>query len=66
MNDYELEQNRQGTDHVVKDLNVDPVLPFGENEFDAVTIAVSVDYLSQPLEVFKEMHRVLKVRFYTK
>ena len=44
----------------MKDLNVNPVLPYGDNEFDAVTIAVSVDYLSQPLEVFKEMNRVLK------
>ena len=31
-----------------------------DREFDAVTIAVSVDYLNKPLEVFKEMHRVLK------
>ena len=28
MNDYELAQNKQLTEHVVKDLNTDPVLPY--------------------------------------
>ena len=37
----------------MKDLNVEPVLPYGDAEFDAVTIAVSVDYLARPLEVFR-------------
>eukprot|EP01043_Picozoa_sp_COSAG02_P033637 COSAG02_NODE_2305_length_9181_cov_3.277001_6_plen_232_part_00 len=60
MNQYELEQNRQGTERVVKDLNDEPSLPYGDEEFDAVTIAVSVDYLAQPLEVFREINRVLK------
>jgi hypothetical protein len=60
MNQYELEQNRQGTEQVVKDLNDEPLLPYGDEEFDAVTIAVSVDYLAQPLEVFREINRVLK------
>merc|ERR1712086_543785 len=49
-----------GTEYVAKNLNVDPTLPYGDNEFDFVTNVVSVDYLNKPQEVFKEMHRVLK------
>merc|ERR1712176_901382 len=48
------------TEWRVQDLNVDPKLPFPDNTFDAVTNAVSVDYLTQPLEVFREIRRVLK------
>lgn len=56
----ELEANAALTDRVVHDLNADPRLPFGDNEFDAVVNAVSVDYLTRPLEVFREVSRVLK------
>ncbi len=38
----------------------DPKLPYEDNSFDVITNAVSVDYLAKPMEVFKEMHRVLK------
>ncbi len=38
----------------------DATLPYEDNSFDVVTNAVSVDYLTRPLEVFREMHRVLK------
>ena len=41
------------------DLNVDPLLPFERDRFDAVTCCVSVDYLVRPLEVFREVQRVL-------
>merc|ERR1712160_67150 len=40
--------------------NADPTLPFEDNSFDIVTNAVSIDYLSQPLEICKEVARVLK------
>jgi len=60
MNERELVANRQATEHVAKNLNIDPKLPFGNNEFDFVTNVVSVDYLSKPREIFNEMHRVLK------
>lgn len=35
----------------VKDLNKEPVLPYPDASFDVITNCVSVDYLSQPLEV---------------
>jgi len=60
MNEEELSQNRQVGEYVVKDLNVDPILPFEDNSFDIVTNVVSIDYLNKPLEICKEVARVLK------
>ena len=60
MNDYELSQNPQLSSYVVKDLNSEPVLPFDDESFDRVTCVVSVDYLNKPLEVFKEVGRILR------
>jgi hypothetical protein len=60
MNVGELKANTQATEYVAKDLNKDPKLPFGDNEFDFITNVVSVDYLSRPQEIFAEMHRVMK------
>ncbi|XP_073224588.1 uncharacterized protein [Cicer arietinum] len=48
------------TDDVVQDLNVNPTLPFEDNSFNIITNVVSVDYLTKPLNVFKEMRRILK------
>jgi SAM-dependent methyltransferase len=44
----------------VHDLNREPVLPFGSAEFDAALCTVSVDYLTAPFEVFREIGRVLR------
>ena len=60
MNEAELERNERLTERVARDLNADPALPFDDASFDVVTNAVSVDYLTRPLEVFRECHRVLK------
>lgn len=60
MNEEELKRNSVLTDYDVKDLNEDPTLPYEDNTFDTITNVVSVDYLSKPFEIFKEMHRVLK------
>merc|ERR1719401_609152 len=60
MVERELAANKQATEFKVKNLNKDPKLPFGDNEFDFVTNVVSVDYLNKPREVFREMHRVMK------
>jgi SAM-dependent methyltransferase len=37
----------------------DPCLPFPDSSFDAVACAVSVQYLVRPVDVFKDVHRVL-------
>ncbi|KAL2630084.1 hypothetical protein R1flu_014770 [Riccia fluitans] len=60
LNGDELRRNPVLTDYVVQDLNENPKLPFEDNTFDVITNAVSVDYLTKPLEIFKEMRRVLK------
>lgn len=60
MSQVELDANPRATSTVVQDLNRHPMLPFEDNSFDVVTNVVSVDYLTKPLEVFKEMGRVLK------
>lgn len=53
MNEEELSRNPVLTDYVVRDLNIDPVLPYEDNTFDVITNAVSVDYLTKPREVMK-------------
>lgn len=45
---------------VQRDLNVDPTLPYPDASFDVVTLVVSIDYLIHPLEVLREVHRILK------
>jgi SAM-dependent methyltransferase len=60
MNPVELERNPQAHVRVLHDLNADPVLPFADASFDAVTCCVSIDYLVRPLEVFDEVARVLR------
>lgn len=60
MNKKELERNSILNDYSVKDLNEDPTLPYPDNEFDVVTNTVSIDYLTNPLAIMKEVNRVLK------
>lgn len=60
MNRVELEHNSRLTDFVVQDLNVAPELPFADAAFDAVINAVSIQYLTRPVEVYASVRRVLK------
>ncbi|KAH8051089.1 methyltransferase domain-containing protein [Aureococcus anophagefferens] len=60
MNAAELEKNPQLTETCVRDLNVDPTLPYDDESFDVVCNVVSVDYLVKPQEFFAEVHRVLR------
>ena len=60
MNVHELARNRQATGGVVHDLNAHPSLPFAAASFDAVVCCVSVDYLVQPIDVFRDVGRVLR------
>lgn len=60
LNCEELEANSRLSARVVHDVNLCPALPFEDNTFDAVINTVSVDYLTRPVEVFKEVARVLK------
>ena len=60
LNREELAQNPRLSDYVVHDLNDNPVLPFGNQEFEAVICTVSVEYLTHPGEIFREVARILK------
>ena len=60
MNRTELEQNHRLTDFQIHDLNANPMLPYGDASFDLALCTVSVEYLIHPLEIFKEVGRVLK------
>lgn len=60
LNCEELEANMRLSARIVHDVNVCPVLPFEDNTFDVVINTVSVDYLTRPVEVFKEVARILK------
>ena len=60
MNAEEMRDNPQLTDFIVRDLNDGPLLPYGDDEFDAACCCVSVQYLQKPLHVFAEVRRVLK------
>ena len=62
MNREELSANPRLGHWVVQDLNATPRLPFGDGEFDAALMCVSVDYLTRPIEVFRECRRVLAPR----
>lgn len=61
MNEVELKENPRLDAYVLQDLNVNPELPFGDGEFDGVGCCVSIDYLTRPVEVLREVGRVLRV-----
>jgi SAM-dependent methyltransferase len=60
MNAEELAANPQARATVIHDLNTDPQLPFTAASFDAAVCCVSVDYLVQPVAVFRDLARVLR------
>lgn len=60
MNAEEMAANPALKTHRVHDLNLDPRLPYGDGDFDAVVCSLSVEYLVKPFEVFTEVARVLR------
>jgi SAM-dependent methyltransferase len=60
MNETELRRNDRLDAYAVQNLNEDPRLPFGDAEFDGCGVCVSIDYLTRPVEVLREVGRVLK------
>jgi SAM-dependent methyltransferase len=59
MNEAELAANPRLDAHVVQDLNATPRLPFGDATFDAASMCVSIQYLTQPVAVLRDLGRVL-------
>ncbi|MDO9242515.1 MAG: class I SAM-dependent methyltransferase, partial [Rhodocyclaceae bacterium] len=60
MNAAELAANPHLAERIVHDLNTAPELPCASGRFDLVLCALSVEYLIHPVEVFREVARVLK------
>jgi SAM-dependent methyltransferase len=60
MNEDELAANPRLTERVVRNLNDDPTLPFADGSFDGAAICVSVQYLTRPVELFRDAGRVLR------
>jgi len=62
LNAEEMADNPQLTRHVVHDINREPRLPFDDAAFDGVMCAVSIQYVTQPVRLLREVHRVLRPR----
>jgi hypothetical protein len=60
MNAAELAANPMLDERVVQDLNAEARLPWPDGRFDAALCTVSVEYLVRPVEVFREVRRVLR------
>ena len=60
LNAEEMAENPDLDDFVVHDLNAAPRLPFEAASFDAAVITVSIQYLTQPVAVFRDVHRILR------
>jgi SAM-dependent methyltransferase len=59
LNPVELRKNPDLNNHVVHDLNATGLLPFSDNSFDAVLCSLSIEYLTAPRTIVKEINRVL-------
>ncbi len=60
MNAEELAANPRLDRSFVQDLNRDPALPLDDASVDAAAICVSIQYLQRPVEVLREVARVLR------
>jgi SAM-dependent methyltransferase len=60
MNAAELAKNPRLNHYFVQNLNENQTLPLADSSFDAVLIAVSVQYLEYPETIFAELYRILK------
>ncbi len=59
MNQEELDANPRLDQRLLQDLNRNAKLPYEDGHFDAVICTASVEYLTDPLQVFAEVQRVL-------
>jgi len=60
MNLQELEQNPVLSQKLIQDLNENHQLPFKDGTFDACICSLSIEYLTDPIAVFRDVQRVLK------
>src|ERR1700689_4060869 len=60
MNAQELAANPRLSRWFVQDLNLEPTLPLDDGSFDGACLCVSVQYLQRPVDVFRDVARVLQ------
>jgi hypothetical protein len=60
LNAPELDANAAATARLVQDLNQSKTLPFDDASVDAVVCTASVEYLTQPRDIFTEVLRILR------
>jgi SAM-dependent methyltransferase len=60
MNKHELDANPMAAERIVHDLNADPRIPLPDESIDDAVCCASVDYLVRPVEVFRDVARVLR------
>jgi SAM-dependent methyltransferase len=60
LNSEELNANNELSDRITHDLNINPMMPFETESYDVVVCTVSMEYLTHPLAVFREIGRVLR------
>jgi SAM-dependent methyltransferase len=60
MNAEELAANQRLSRWFIQDLNIDPVLSLHDDDFDGACLCVSIQYLRRPVDVFREVRRVLR------
>ncbi len=60
MNREELAANPQLTEYCIHNLNETPVLPYDAGSFSRVTLAVSIQYLTRPVDVMRSVYEVLQ------
>lgn len=60
LNAEELKRNSVLSASSLQDLNSQAKLPYDDREFDLVVCTVSIEYLIDPIAVFKEVNRTLK------
>jgi SAM-dependent methyltransferase len=60
LNAEEMADNPELAKSIVHDVNRDPRLPFGNEEFDGAMCAVSIQYVIHPVTLFRELRRILR------
>jgi SAM-dependent methyltransferase len=60
LNREEMEDNPALTAIEIHNVNREPRLPFPDQSFDAVVMTVSVQYLTRPIDTFRETARILR------
>ena len=61
MNQLELLANTRAKERFTRNFNNDPTLPeLADETFDAVLMAVSIQYMQNPVQLLKEVRRVLR------